>query len=135
MVSMSLNYASRPQIGLEHTVPLPLVLQAAAESARNHNQPIAVTIPVDGMTYHEVMGWSRPSPAHPTLNLVVVNAPAEFKKPGSKPTVGQIFSRWGVKPFFEKGGSGAVYVLSNDEKVVALMLLPCLSQLLSLYLG
>lgn len=96
--------------------PQELILKAALESARRHNQPVKVTVPVDSQTYHQVKGGNIPSPAHPTLDVLVINAPAEVKKPGAKPSLGQALSDVGFQAFSENGGGGAVYVIFDHKE-------------------
>ncbi|MFN9815456.1 MAG: hypothetical protein ACK53K_06365 [Burkholderiales bacterium] len=73
-------------------------------------------MPVDGQTYHQVKGGNIPSPAHPMLDVLVINAPAEVKKPGAKPSLGQALSDVGFQAFSENGGGGAVYVIFDHKE-------------------
>jgi hypothetical protein len=48
--------------------------------------------------------------------VLVINAPAEVKKPGAKPSLGQALSDVGFQAFSENGGGGAVYVIFDHKE-------------------
>ena len=100
--------------------PQEILFKAARESARRQNQPVRVILPVDGPTYHAFKG-SVPSPMNPRLDVFMINAPAEIKKPGKhKPSIGQALADVGLQPVWTNGGGGAIYLVPNDKNGAAL---------------
>ena len=105
---------------IQSHAPQEIIFKAARESARRQNQPVRVILPVDGPTYHAFKG-SVPSPMNPRLDVFMINAPAEIKKPGKhKPSIGQALADVGLQPVWTNGGGGAIYLVPNDKNGAAL---------------
>ena len=105
---------------IQSHAPQEIIFKAARESARRQNQPVRVILPVDGPTYHAFKG-SVPSPMNPSLDVFMINAPAEIKKPGKhKPSIGQALADVGLQPVWTNGGGGAIYLVPNDKNGGAL---------------